>query len=43
MAAYLESTNPRNVSLYQRHGFEALGTIQKGSSPPLIPMLRKAR
>ncbi len=41
--AYLESTNPKNVSLYQRHGFEALGTIQKGTSPPLVPMLRKAR
>jgi GNAT superfamily N-acetyltransferase len=41
--AYLESTNPKNVSLYQRHGFESLGTIQEGASPPLIPMLRKAR
>ncbi len=39
--AYLESTNPRNISLYKRHGFEALGTIQVGSSPPLVPMLRK--
>lgn len=43
LAAYLESTNPRNITLYQRHGFEALGTIQAGSSPPLTPMLRKAR
>ena len=41
--AYLESTNPRNVSLYRRHGFEPLGTIQVGSSPPLVPMLRKPR
>jgi ribosomal protein S18 acetylase RimI-like enzyme len=41
--AYLESTNPKSVSLYQRHGFEILGTIQEGASPPLIPMLRKAR
>jgi GNAT superfamily N-acetyltransferase len=41
--AYLESSNPRNVPLYQRHGFEALGTIQVGSSPPIVPMLRKAR
>jgi ribosomal protein S18 acetylase RimI-like enzyme len=41
--AYLESTNPRNTSLYRRHGFEALGTIQVGSSPPLVPMLRPAR
>jgi ribosomal protein S18 acetylase RimI-like enzyme len=42
-AAYLESTNPRNVSLYRRHGFEALGTIQVGSSPALTPMLRRPR
>ena len=43
LPAYLESTNPRNISLYRRHGFEALGTIQVGSSPPLVPMLRRAR
>ena len=43
LPAYLESTNPRNVSLYKRHGFEVLGTIQVGQSPPLTPMLRKAR
>lgn len=43
LPAYLESTNPRNVSLYRRHGFEPLGTIQAGSSPPLTPMLRRAR
>ena len=41
--AYLESTNPRNISLYERHGFEQLTTIQVGSSPPAVPMLRKAR
>jgi ribosomal protein S18 acetylase RimI-like enzyme len=41
--AYLKSTNPRNISLYQRHGFEVLGTIQVGTSPPLFPMLRKPR
>jgi ribosomal protein S18 acetylase RimI-like enzyme len=39
--AYLESTNPRNLPLYERHGFERLGTIQAGASPPLFPMLRK--
>ncbi len=39
--AYLESTNPRNAPLYQRHGFEVLGTIQVGASPPLVPMLRR--
>ncbi len=41
--AYLESTNPRNVSLYQRHGFEVLGEVQVGTSPPFVPMLRPAR
>ncbi len=41
--AYLESSNPRNISLYRRHGFEPLGTIQVGTSPPLVPMLRKPR
>ena len=39
--AYLESTNPKNIPLYERHGFELLGTIQVGTSPPLFPMLRK--
>jgi ribosomal protein S18 acetylase RimI-like enzyme len=43
VAAYLESTNPRNIPLYERHGFEVLGTIQIGSSPPLVPMLRGPR
>lgn len=42
-AAYLESTNPRNISLYLRHGFEALATVQVGTSPPFVPMLRKPR
>lgn len=37
---YLEATNPRNVALYQSHGFEVLGTVQAGNSPMLYPMLR---
>jgi len=41
--AYLESSNPRNISLYERHGFEVLGTVQVGTSPPIVPMLRAAR
>jgi ribosomal protein S18 acetylase RimI-like enzyme len=41
--AYLESTNPRNITLYERHGFERLGTVQVGTSPPVVPMLRRAR
>ena len=43
LPAYLESSNPRNISLYLRHGFEIMGRIQVGSSPPLTPMLRTAR
>jgi len=41
--AYLESSNPKNMTLYKRHGFELLGTIQVGASPPIFPMLRKPR
>jgi GNAT superfamily N-acetyltransferase len=41
--AYLESTNARNVPLYERHGFETLGVIQAGSSPPMWPMIRRPR
>src|SRR5262249_36276642 len=41
--AYLESTNPRNIPLYERHGFERTGSIQVGSSPTMVPMLRKPR
>jgi GNAT superfamily N-acetyltransferase len=38
--AYLESSNPSNVPFYERHGFEVIGTIQAGTSPTLIPMIR---
>jgi ribosomal protein S18 acetylase RimI-like enzyme len=41
--AYLESSSLKNLPLYERHGFELLGTIQVGSSPPLFPMLRRPR
>lgn len=40
-AAYLESSNPRNIALYERHGFQTLATLQVGSSPPVVPMLRR--
>ena len=41
--ACLESTNPRNLSLYERHGFEIVGQIQAGPSPTLYPMVRETR
>ena len=41
--AYLESSNPANIPLYERHGFVTMATIQEGSSPPIVPMLRTAR
>ena len=40
VAAYLESSNPRNISFYQRLGFKIIGKIQSGSSPVMTPMLR---
>jgi ribosomal protein S18 acetylase RimI-like enzyme len=43
ICAYLESTNPKNIPLYARYGFEVLGEIQVGTSPPIFPMLRKPR
>lgn len=41
--AYLESSNPRNLTLYRRHGFEVMGEIRVGSAPPMVPMFRPAR
>jgi ribosomal protein S18 acetylase RimI-like enzyme len=41
--AYLDSTNPRNIPLYERYGFQVLGTIQVGQHPPVYPMLRRPR
>ena len=41
--AYLESSNPRNIPFYKRHGFELLGSIQIGTSPSIAPMLRRPR
>lgn len=41
--AYLESSNPANIPLYQRHGFSLIGEIQSGSSPVLYPMLREKK
>ena len=41
--AYLESSNPANVPLYERHGFEVVGKIQAGTSPTFYPMVRRPR
>lgn len=43
LPAYLESSNPRNVSLYERHGFEVLAEVAVDGSPTMRPMLRAAR
>ena len=43
VSAYLEATSPRNVPLYERHGFEAVGSVQVADSPQIIAMLRKPR
>lgn len=42
LPAYLDSTNPRNVPFYERHGFQVTGQSQAGSSPRIISMLRGA-
>lgn len=41
--AYLETANPRNIPLYERHGFELVGRIEGSSAPTLFPMARPAR
>lgn len=43
LPAYLESSNERNIPLYQRYGFEVLGVIRAGSCPPITPMIRQPR
>jgi len=42
LPAYLEATDPRNVRLYERHGFRIVGRIQAGDSPEIFPMWRPA-
>jgi len=41
--AYLESTNPANIPLYEKHGFKLLRTIKVADAPPLFPMIRERR
>ena len=40
---YLESSNPMNISLYQRHGFEIMDQLRFGDSPVMTPMIRQRR
>ena len=42
-AAYLESSNPQNMSLYERFGFRFLKKIQIGSSPQISTMFREPK
>ena len=38
--AYLENTNPANTSFYQSRGFQIVGEIQAGKTPPMQAMRR---
>ena len=40
---YLESSNPRNVSLYLRHGFVETGELPLPDGPSLVQMWREPR
>jgi ribosomal protein S18 acetylase RimI-like enzyme len=42
LPAFLETPNPRNVGLYERHGFEVVAATESPSCPPLTAMLRPA-
>jgi GNAT superfamily N-acetyltransferase len=43
LPAYLESTNARNLSIYERHGFVATDTVDLPDGPPITTMWRDAR
>ena len=40
MPAYLEATSPRNIALYERHGFRRLEPVRVGTCPAITPMWR---
>jgi GNAT superfamily N-acetyltransferase len=40
LPAYLESTHPRNVAFYERHGFRVTGAIELPGGPTLTAMRR---
>ena len=41
LACYLESSNPRNVPFYERHGFEVTGEADVGPGVPITFMWRR--
>lgn len=43
LPAYLESTNARNVPLYERHGFRTIEVLELPDGPPIWAMWRDAR
>lgn len=43
LPAYQESSNPRNIPLYARYGFEVIGEVRPDDFPRVYPMLRPAR
>jgi ribosomal protein S18 acetylase RimI-like enzyme len=43
LPAYLESSHPRNIPLYERHGFEVIAEVKPADFPGLYPMYRPAR
>lgn len=43
LPTYLESSNPQNVSLYERLGFKALDKLYLGGKPTMTPMIRPAQ
>jgi hypothetical protein len=44
LPVYLESSNPRNLTFYRRHGFEAWGEVIRmpEGGPSVQPMWRPA-
>jgi ribosomal protein S18 acetylase RimI-like enzyme len=43
LGAYLESSNPKNLTFYRRHGFEAIGEVTTHLGPKAWLMWRKPR
>jgi ribosomal protein S18 acetylase RimI-like enzyme len=43
LGAYVESSNPKNATFYERNGFVALKNIAPAGAPSLIAMWRNAK